>query len=415
MNGKGERLVGLPMPGVLVRTVIVGLSIAALSIALYLTAISWGAADRPVGCGEESGCAEVLNSRWSVWFGIPVSLLAATVYVSLIGLMIWLPAVKPTRRGTMWFCVLTIAMVLLCAAAWFVGLQVIYLQAICPWCMTEHALGTLIALAILSFHIGVAQYTQGQRNNFVRRSLVGPFMVAMLMIAQLVLGQAYGPFKEPQAERLEHDISGNVVGEGAQRTVSMLDGVITIRPNERPIIGNLNAAHIVVVMLDYCCPHCRTTHTYLKQALQRADNEFALVICPVPLNSDCNPFWKNTDPRFAESCSLAKLALAVWKISPTHFSTIDTWLFESAQPRKYIDALAYAQSLVDGKELAELLASATWLDTMIQENATFYEKSGAERLPVIAAPGLATVVGRPGSQDELDEMLRNELGVKFSN
>ena len=56
------------------------LSTVALGVAVYLYSTSLAESGRPLGCGENSGCAEVLTSRWSQVFGIPVSIPAALVY-----------------------------------------------------------------------------------------------------------------------------------------------------------------------------------------------------------------------------------------------------------------------------------------------------------------------------------------------
>src|SRR5689334_12081204 len=54
----------------------------ALVLAIYLGWLS--ATGKPVaGCGPESGCGQILKSRWSQVLGMPVSLLGAGVYAFL--------------------------------------------------------------------------------------------------------------------------------------------------------------------------------------------------------------------------------------------------------------------------------------------------------------------------------------------
>ena len=62
---------------------ILGLLTIAFCVATYLgwTGLQSGSV---AGCGPESGCGDVLSSRWSSWLGVPVSLLALPLYLVLI-------------------------------------------------------------------------------------------------------------------------------------------------------------------------------------------------------------------------------------------------------------------------------------------------------------------------------------------
>ncbi len=407
--------IAMAIPGVAGRVAVIALSVIGLVIAVYLLWTSVAQAGQPIGCGEGSGCAEVLNSKWSQLFGIPVSALAALTYLGLICGMLFLPIANPIHRGKVWLLIMTIAILLLFSAAWFIGLQVFYLKAICPWCMTEHALGTLIALLILGFHVASFNRANVSAKRPVMAGITFPFCIALLLFGQMAIGQWLTDFQAPKANRLDRDDSASDTGAGPQRSITMLDGRIELRPADRPMIGSADAEHVIVLLLDYCCPHCRTTHGYLMEAMRQFPDQFAIVLCPMPLNSDCNPYWETTEPRFAESCDLARLALAVWKLEPSKFPQFDQWLFEPSRPRLYADALDEASDLVDSKALGEILKTESWLNEMIKENARFYVSSGAERIPVLLAPGFSTVVGRPGSQEELNEILQQDLGLNSSH
>src|SRR5262245_11891016 len=82
------------------RCVLTGLSALALALSAYL---SWHylAGASVVGCGGDSSCDEVLSSRWSAVAGVlPVSSLAAGVYLSILvaTLFIGPRAPAPVRR-----------------------------------------------------------------------------------------------------------------------------------------------------------------------------------------------------------------------------------------------------------------------------------------------------------------------------
>src|SRR4051812_48422853 len=75
---------------------------AAIAVSSYLawTSLSGGVA---VGCGPESNCDRVLHSRWAYWFGIPVSIPALLLYVTVLILTFRLgPARNPQEQRAVW-------------------------------------------------------------------------------------------------------------------------------------------------------------------------------------------------------------------------------------------------------------------------------------------------------------------------
>ena len=63
----------------------------AAGLALFLASLSFSQAGLPPGCGDGSGCADVLTSRWSTVLGLPVSLPAAVVYLAMLASTVWIP------------------------------------------------------------------------------------------------------------------------------------------------------------------------------------------------------------------------------------------------------------------------------------------------------------------------------------
>lgn len=120
------------------------LSLVACGIAVFLFTQSSSTAGL-VGCGE--GCDEALASRWSVWFGVPVSLFGAVAYAGVFvsSLLVGrrnLALDALGWRGLELFVPLTVG-----AAVWFVGLQATGATGWCHYCLAVHACGALIAVA----------------------------------------------------------------------------------------------------------------------------------------------------------------------------------------------------------------------------------------------------------------------------
>ena len=127
-----------------------GLPLVALLVSAYLTWTTLQQAD-VVGCGMASvvDCDEVLTSKWSRWFGIPVGMLGLVVYALLFGCS-WFLIVdefEPGRSRYPWMASLALSLTAAASGIWFIGLQAFSIQSFCIYCLAVHVCG--IATAIL--------------------------------------------------------------------------------------------------------------------------------------------------------------------------------------------------------------------------------------------------------------------------
>ncbi len=228
----------------------------------------------------------------------------------------------------------------------------------------------------------------------------------------VALAQALVPYHPPAVQRLPEGKNADT-GPGPDRLISVLNGKLAIAPHELPILGSADAPKLLVVLFDYCCPHCRTTHGYLLNGLASHKNELAVLVLPTPLNTKCNPYWEETEPRFEHACELARLALAVWRADRAAFPAFDAWLFEPEQPRDPVAARRRAEQLVTAAALERAL-SDPWIDHQIEQNVAAYHNSGAQRVPVILSPGMRSIGGRPESEAQLFQLLEKELSLRPS-
>src|SRR5208282_5632313 len=75
------------------------------------------------GCGAESGCSKVLQSRWAYWLDVPVSVPALLVYLALLGATVVLQrGTSPDDERGSWAVIIALAVIVAGAALWFVGL-----------------------------------------------------------------------------------------------------------------------------------------------------------------------------------------------------------------------------------------------------------------------------------------------------
>ena len=362
-------------------------ALTATVVAAYLLATSVSASPRPLGCGVGSGCDEILSSRWSKVLGLPVGLPAMLLYVGVVVAAVARHRTicpQATRRlsALLWIA----AGAILTSVSWFVGLQWIVLQVFCPWCLFDHGLGVLTAVAIL-----VTEFLQ-------HRFRPGMFVLGMVLSGLLAGVQILFPSTGAGAAAL-----------GAEQ-IEMLEGKLQFSPEEAPTLGSADSPATVVVLFDYCCPHCRQTHAHLVELQQRHPNRFRVVLLPVPLNADCNPAVEETEPRFAAACDLARLSLAVWRVDSTRFAEFDAWLFEPEQPRTAEAAQSEAERLIGIGPLTDALVDPR-INARIAANVEAYTAGGIEAIPVLLSPGKAGVSGRVADAEMLEQVLQAELGL----
>jgi uncharacterized membrane protein/protein-disulfide isomerase len=111
------------------------------------------------------------------------------------------------------------------------------------------------------------------------------------------------------------------------RKVTVASNRMTLNAMQWPILGKPDAEVIFVEMFDYTCPHCRSTHSAVKGALQKYGNKVAILALPVPLEAKCNPAAGGGG--HAGACDLAKIAITVWRVNPAKFQEFHDWLFEN--------------------------------------------------------------------------------------
>ena len=388
------------------------LAAAAAGISGYLFVLHMMGRTLPPGCGSGSGCAEVLTSRWSAVFGIPVSAPAALLYADVFCASFFVgDRYSEQIRRFAWGALFVAAVTIACSAMWFIGVQAFILKAFCVWCMTDHAIGLLLAAIILwkeplvKPKVDSKEPIGKQLGRAIMLTLVGTLLTGTLVATQFI-----APYKGPAIIRLEPGKNDDT-GPGPDRQIAVIDGHLQLIIADEPVLGSADPKTLVVVMFDYCCPHCRRTHEYLLHALDRYPDQLGIVCLPLPLDADCNSTVDETEPRFEHACDLAKLALAVRQVDASAFAEYDRWLFEPEMPRDPQEARAKAEQLVDAAALEAALQDKR-IDAAIARHVEAYKASGAERIPLIMSPGFASIVGRPESEEQLFELFETELGLK---
>ena len=152
----------------------------------------------------------------------------------------------------------------------------------------------------------------------------------------------------------------------------------------------------------------------LDEVVQRFNGKVVFTLCPVPLNTQCNPYVARDVDEFKDSCELAKIALAVWAAKRDAFTNFDRWMFSPDsdgiwRARTLDAAKAKAIELV-GQAKFEAVQSDPWIDQYLQTSIRIFGDTIQGALPKLVY-GARWVIPEPNNADDLVMILHGSLGV----
>jgi uncharacterized membrane protein len=381
------------IPGRIARSFVYAL-LSIASITLLYVAVS--ANETSGGCGANFDCSNLLATRWSRWFGIPVFIPALGLYLLLGGgIFVLSSTTNISLKQRLPSFLVTVCLCLLGAAAWFLLLQVFVLRQFCPFCLMAHATGGLAAgLVLLPYAL--------------RRQHVGLRVIsaAVLSVAVLVAGQVANssPRQSNQitSTKAPLTLQTNRVGERVLAGKSF-----NFNLAHQPMIGFSNAPNHVVLLLDYRCHHCRDLRAQLHEVQSRFENELAIILLPVPLDASCNDQVKKRDQNTGQACREATDFLILWDQQPETLLKVEhrLWLREES-PSSFPFNLS-AQLTQDSQHAARRSAA----EHQILTNISLYRRNrsiGIKKLPQLFY-GSRIASGSFENSEQLLELLKTEF------
>ena len=371
-----------------------------------------------IGCGGGSPCEQVLNSQWSTIAGIlPVSGLAVGVYLALLVTNFFIgPATEASIRRLAWSVMLIIAGSVAGSAIWFTILQKWVIGHFCPYCMTTHITGLLLAALVIwraftefnvnSIDIAMTNHETGNNvSPATSRRTTHPLTVMGLALIGLVLASSMAAYQV------------NFTPKAVYRDGESLNNVPVIDYHNVPMVGSPDAPYVITLLFDYQCPHCQKLHFMLSETIRRYAGKLSFVLCPTPLNTMCNPYIPQDVDAFKNSCELAKIGLAVWVAKRDAFPSFENWMFtfESGDnwlPRSLETTRAKAVELV-GQEKFDAAWSDPWIGRYIQTCIQIYGQTiqgGKGGVPKLVF-GSHWVIPEPYNADDLIMILQQSLSV----
>lgn len=304
-----------------------------------------------IGCSAGSSCDVVTGSKWSLILGfLPVSSLSMGLYLAVLLCCVYLFFYDELLVKRV---LLALSVAILLGSLWFIYLQQFQVGAFCPYCMSAHISGILMSLIAVRY---LCRDSALPRKSSIFPVISATAIVVLFMAFQLLTTPSY----RSQVGRLQ-------------------EGLPIPEISSSPHIGPEDAEHTVALLYDYQCPHCKIIHDLLDEVVERLDGRVAFVLCPSPLSPACNPYIPSEQDRFPGSCTMARLALSIWKHDAAAFEEFDSWLWEEFRTEE--ECLAKASelcpeaSLNDNWVLQYLSASLE-----IFARTTMNEKGGIPRL-----------------------------------
>jgi uncharacterized membrane protein len=383
-------------------------------LALVLSAIlSWHylVGGSMVGCGGGSPCDQVLNSRWSIIAGmIPVSGLAVGVYLALLVASLFIgPATEAPIRRMAWKVMLILAGAIAGSALWFTILQKWFIGYFCPYCMTTHITGLLLAVLVIWRAIRELENNSNkiQLTNHAMVKNVSPATQSRIIRTLPVMGQVLIGLV------LAGSLAAFQVGftpSAVYRDGESQNNLPAIDYHAVPMVGSPDAPYVVSLLFDYQCSHCQKIHFMLDEAIHLYAGKLSFVLCPTPLNTQCNPYVPGDVDAFKNSCELAKIGLAVWVARREAFPAFENWMFtfesgDSWRPR----SLETART----KDKFDAAWTNTWIGQYMQNCIQVFGQtiqSGKGGIPKLIF-GSRWVIPEPYNADDLVMILQKSLAV----
>ncbi len=369
------------------------LSLAGLLICGYLGGLKLaGKTSSLAGCGQGSGCGSVLGSEWSQFFGIPVSLLAFVIYLTLL-----VASFRPSRSlyGALAIC-------LTGAALWFVGILYLTIRAVCPWCLAMHAIGVVTSIILVRSLQDVPPSKGPLR--------FAPF-AALAALLTLSLGQLLGP--KPDTHASSDEV---LQGEARQkqdggRKISFTRGGKLYNAVTMPHLGPPDAKHVMVKYFDYTCSSCRKMHEQLQFVDEKYPGLFCVILLPVPLNKACNPFITTQSPKHQHACELARLSLAAWRANPGKWPEVHEQLISITDLSPEVAEAAVGQ--IVGHDQLQLAGQDPWVKEILKSSIKDFGqlKKVNALLPKLMCSGGKVLHGEPRSGEALVSTLEQIYGM----
>ena len=276
-------------------------------------------------------CSEVLLSRYSTAYGVPIAIYGAIWFAGILVLLGAATWGGETLRENVPGYVFALSTAGLAIVLYLAYVSFAVLRVYCPLCLTADA--AVVGLFIVSGAATTFPMTTLPRRFLrdVKTSFVTPAAIAVIVLFLIGAGSAAALFARESA--IAEGASASAVAQLASADQrSDFERWYAGQPRVPLIVPNEGAKVLIVDFSDFQCPYCRQAYVALKPVIDKynavAPNTVRLVLKDFPLDSKCNSGVQNGGPHpFAcEAAVAVRLAKA-----KGHEQALEDYLFANQQ------------------------------------------------------------------------------------
>ena len=331
--------------------------------------------------------------------GIPISLLGAAAYLSLLALVArrrWRPSEQEPAR-----LILAVAVLSALYSAYLAWVSIRLQGKLCPLCTVLYVcnLGVLIAAAV-----AMPESWKGWLSKVWRAPLSTSGAIAAVVFA-VVVGAGYGVYAPP------------VEAAMAKRRTAQLSGAREIAKEQRfdldvrgrPLLGDPNAPVAIVEVGDLQCPHCKTLYETLHELQSERPGDVRVSFLHYPLDTACNPNMKR--PFHDNACAMAYASECA--LGMKRFDPMTRWLFAHPSSADRDAILEQAEALGLDPDAFAACLDAPETKAAIAADIAQGVRVGVKGTPVLFVDGRLVVGAKPREVIDVmvDAVLKEERGA----
>jgi len=276
-------------------------------------------------------CSEVLLSRYSSAYGVPIAILGAIWFTGVLVLLGAAALGRASLRENVPGYLFALSTAGLAVVLYLAYVSFAVLKVYCPLCLTAD--GAVIGLFIVSGAATTFPMTTLPRRllHDVKASLVSPQAIAVILLFAIGAASAV-VLSARDAAAGESAALAAVAQTASVDRQSEFDRWYNAQPRVPLVVPNDGAKVLIVDFSDFQCPYCRQAWISLRPIVDKYNaqqaNTIRVVMKDFPLDSKCNANVQNGGPH-PSACDAAvavRLAKAKGKEE-----VLENWFFSDRQ------------------------------------------------------------------------------------
>jgi len=276
-------------------------------------------------------CSEVLLSRYSTAYGVPVSIFGAIWFAGALVLIGASALGGESLRENVPGYLFALSTAGLAVVLYLAYISFAVLKVYCPLCLTADA--AVVGLFIISGAATSFPMTTLPRRllHDIKACFVSPVAIAVIVLFIAGSGSAVALFARESAAADAQAIAATQQAASSDRSSEFVRWY-TAQPRVPLIVPSDGAKVLIVDFSDFQCPYCRQAYAALKPIIDKYNaqqpNTVKLVLKDFPLDSKCNASVQNGGPHPSACDAAVAVRLAKAK---NRDEALEAWFFSDHQ------------------------------------------------------------------------------------